>query len=129
MTITPLDIYLISVADKVLCSVIPVATLSFGVFCVSCFLSVVVCETNEERRKGKLVAKTTGIVFVLSASLGLFVPSSKTIAAMYVLPAIVNNEHIQNATGNTLELLERLTKDWLKDTIKEQDIKQGEANI
>lgn len=129
MTITPLDIYLISLADKVLRAVVPVAALSFCAFCVSCFLFVVVCDTEEEKSKDKLVIKSTGIVFVLSALLALFVPSAKTSAAMYVLPAIVNNEHIQNATGNTLEFLEKLTKDWLKDTIKEQDVKQGEANI
>lgn len=129
MTITPLDIYLISLADKVLQAVIPVAGLSFCAFCVSCFLFVVACDIEEEKSKDKLVIKSTGIVFVLSALLALFVPSAKTIAAMYVLPAIVNNEHIQNATGNTLELLEKLTKDWLKDTIKEQDVKQGEESI
>lgn len=129
MTITPLDIYLISMADKVLYSVAPVCALSFVVFCVSCFLYMVVCDTDEDRRKSKLVIKTTGIVFMLSALLALFVPSAKTIATMYVLPAIVNNEHVQNATGNTLELLEKLTKDWLKETIQEQNIKQDEANI
>ena len=129
MTITAFDIYLISLADKVLRAVVPVTALSFCVFCVSCFLFVVACDTEEEKSKYKLVIKSTGIVFVLSTLLALFVPSAKTSAAMYVLPAIVNNEHIQNATGNTLEFLEKLTKDWLKDTIKEQDVKQGEANI
>lgn len=48
---------------------------------------------------------------------------------MYVLPAIINNKHIQHSTGNALEALENLTKEWLRDTVKEQGSKQSETNI
>lgn len=129
MTISAFDIYLVSLADKIVDPAGCIACIAFVVLLFVASISLACCDDQEEIKKAKIALKLLCVIVVVCGSFAVFIPSSKTIAAMYVLPAIVNNEHIQNATGNTLEFLEKLTKDWLKDTIKEQDVKQGEANI
>lgn len=44
----------------------------------------------------------------------VFTPSSKTYAAMKVLPAIVNNQRIQGVAESALELTERFLKEYLE---------------
>lgn len=67
--------------------------------------------------KVKLVVDKTNkvlgpIVFV--AFLGVaFLPSRSTVAAMIVVPAIVNNENIQNISKNTLQWAEQYIKEQL----------------
>lgn len=74
--------------------------------------------------KVKLVTDKTNkvlgpIVFV--AFLGVvFLPSRSTVAAMIVVPAIVNNENIQNISKNTLQWAEEYIKDQLQ-TKKKND--------
>lgn len=55
------------------------------------------------------------ITAITAATLILVIPSKNTIAAMYVVPKIVNNEAIQEISGNSLEVLRELTKKWLYD--------------
>jgi len=53
----------------------------------------------------------------------VFIPSSKTLAAMKILPAIVNNQRIQGVAENALELTERFLKEHLESqlgTMKEK---------
>lgn len=129
MTITAFDIYLVSLADKIVdpAGWITVATFVFSLFVV--FIMLLGCDAQEEIKKAKSVLKLLCVIVVVCGSLAVFIPSSKTIAAMYVLPAIVNNEHIQNSTGNALEALENLTKEWLKDTVKSKDANNKEEHI
>lgn len=58
-------------------------------------------------------------LFALFLGLGsftawVFTPSSQTLAAMKVLPAIVNNQRIQGVAESALELTERFLKENLK---------------
>lgn len=58
---------------------------------------------------------------VFAAFLGVaFLPSRSTVAAMIVVPAIVNNENIQNISKNTLQWAEEYIKDQLQ-TKKKND--------
>lgn len=129
MTISAFDIYLVSLADKIISPAGFIACFSLGItifLCVICFAGFGI---TEEVKQAKAALKITTAIMIVCGFIAVFVPSSKTIAAMYVLPAIVNNEHIQNSTGNALEALENLTKEWLRDTVKKQDSKQSETNI
>jgi hypothetical protein len=51
---------------------------------------------------------------IFSMTAWVFIPSSKTLAAMKVLPAIVNNQRIQGVAENALELTERFLKQYLE---------------
>ena len=52
-----------------------------------------------------------------------FLPSTKQMAAIYVVPAIANNEKIQKIGGKTLDISNQLldlTKEYLKDKVKDK---------
>lgn len=82
-----------------------------------------------EIKKEKSALKVSCVLLLVTGAIALFVPSSNTIATMYILPAIVNNDHIQNSTGNALEALENLTKQWLNDTVKNNKTSHKEEHI
>jgi len=129
MTISAFDIYLVALADKIIppASFIAFSGLAVTVFlCIICFAGF---DIASEAKRAKFALKITIPITIVCGFIAVFVPSSKTIAAMYVLPAIVNNEHIQNSTGNALEALENLTKEWLKDTVKSNDSNHKEKHI
>ena len=51
----------------------------------------------------------------------MFLPSTKQIAAIYVVPAIANDEKIQQIGGKTLDISNQLldlTKEYLEDKAK-----------
>ena len=50
----------------------------------------------------------------------VFIPSSETLAAMKVLPAVVNNQRIQGVAENALELTEKFLQDNLE-TLKNKE--------
>lgn len=43
-------------------------------------------------------------VFLLTLSLATFIPGSKTLAAMYVVPSVVNNKSVQQIPQKILDL-------------------------
>ena len=53
--------------------------------------------------------------FVIFSSLYTFTPSSKLAAAMYVVPAVANNENVQAIGSNSFEALRKLTEQWLRE--------------
>lgn len=68
----------------------------------------------------KSVFPKTVSVVLCAFLLNTFLPNQKTIAAMIVVPAIVNNENIQNISKNTLQWAEEYIKDQLQ-TKKKND--------
>lgn len=132
MTISPLEIYLISLVDKV-------GTTSEVVIFIGCIATAAFLffwligkaesyKSEEDEKTLKRLwrcLKFASMGLICGALINIFVPNSKTIAAMYLIPAIVNNEHIQNSTSNALKMLEGLTKEWLEDFIKKEPKKDG----
>ena len=106
MEVTPLMIYLIGVADHVRVFFVVSLLIIAGIFLL--FLARYLVEDKKVPCSGALAFST-----VLFSFLSIFTPSSKTLAAMYVIPAVVNNEQIQNIGKNGLESLELLTKQWV----------------
>ena len=96
--------------------------------CIFALIATTSCNCEEEESAKKLMKKAVSCFLI---ALGLFtvVPNSKTIAAMYLVPAIVNNEHLQNSAGNALGLLEELTKKWLKDMVKQKGEREVEVKL
>ena len=60
-------------------------------------------------------AKPLAALFVLM----LFIPSTKTVAAMVVLPAIANNETIRKESGELYDLAKQALRDAVTDKAKE----------
>lgn len=119
MNITPLTVYLVMQMDTlisgiaVLLCVISIGAFAFG----ACILS------QDFSKKTNIIAKrylkwASPLIVVLGIIL-IVIPSGKTIAAMYVLPKIANNEVIQ---GEAKEFYE-LAKEGLKNLINN---KKGE---
>lgn len=116
MEVTPLMIYLIGIADHVR---------DFSVLFLFIFTGIFLVFFIRYLADGDKIPylRTLAFLTVLFSSLLIFTPSSKTLAAMYVIPAVVNNEQIQNIGKNGLESLELLTKQWVKELREEKSKK------
>lgn len=118
MEVTPLMIYAIDISGTVK-FVSKIVLLSSLI--ASIILGVMAVEEEFARRAIKIIVVP---VILISALLTVFIPESKTLASMYVIPAVVNNEQIQNIGKNGLESLELLTKQWV-DELREEKSKEG----
>ena len=100
--ITASDIFWIGAMDKI----------SFGLSFMG-FVTVLLiyCSRNCDSVGLTLFLLFCGLAFFTAY---IFTPSSKTLAAMKVLPAIVNNQRIQGVAENALELTERFLKQYLE---------------
>ena len=118
MEVTPMMIYLIGIADHVRDFSVLFLFIFTGIFLV--FLIRYLVDGDKIPHLGTL-AFLTGLLSLIL----IFTPSSKTLAAMYVIPAVVNNEQIQNIGKNGLESLELLTKQWV-DELREGKSKKDD---
>lgn len=105
--ITAFDIYLIGLMDG----------LQFVLLIVGIFV-VLLSFFGHGEEKVPMAGIVCGILFVLVAA---FIPSSKTLATMYVLPQIANNERIQGLTGDGLTIVELKMAEWIK-ALKEEKV-------
>lgn len=117
--VSALEIYLIGVADEV--------SMFFGILTMLCtfvfgllMLHVVSDGGTEGQKKWLKIDICLLLCFFFSATI---TPSSKTLAAMYVVPAVVNSERLQSVGSDGLEILQELTKQWLKD-LKDEKVEQ-----
>ena len=109
------QIYLIGQADRIqdLCLI----TFALGLV----FALVVVAHAQNERSPvPKLKLAALVVIAVVSLLITGFFPSSKTLAAMYVIPPIVNNEQVKQDAGE----IYRLAVEFAKDTLTQN----GEKN-
>ena len=112
--ITSWMVYGIGILDGVkgffICAAIIAAVISIVIGLVT------IEEENEEKKKKKIALFVKGVLaLVLSLLLFSISPSSQLAASMYVIPAIANNEKLQNIGENTLNGLEKLTEQWLQE--------------
>ena len=118
--ITPMQMYWLLKFDDigttfsiiVLASTI-VALLSAFLYCIS--------KGTEDEAIEKISVHILILSLICSAIfliLNTFLPSTKQMAAIYVVPAIVNNERVQNIGNKTLDVSEdllELTEQYLQD--------------
>lgn len=67
------------------------------------------------------VLKIPFIVAVISGLIAIFTPSSKTVAAMIIIPPVLNNEQVQQFPSNVLEFVNEYLKE-AKKSLKEKDV-------
>lgn len=111
MEVTPLTIYLFTLVDKIRLLLLFVwiggSIVGIPVFIASFDLSI----SNDVRNKW---TKRVLTVIITSIILSVFIPSTKTLAAMYVIPPIVNNESVQELPAEILSFVKEYLKE-LKD--------------
>lgn len=112
--ISPWLIYFIGIADKV-GGVF--AFTSIVLFVISTILFIGVAEDQISISTLKMPL----IIAIISGLIAVFTPSSKTVAAMVVIPPIVNNEQVQELPNNVLEFINDYLKD-VKKSLKEKDV-------
>lgn len=110
MTITPFGIYLISLADNLSIFAFVISTISCitVLTCIAAGVSAPECYKNSCRKIRKLAV----IGFFISLPISIFIPSTKTLIAMYTIPPIVNNQQVQQLPANLLKFAnDYLTKE------------------
>lgn len=124
--LTPPTIYVISTIDEVKRVLGSLCVLGFFIVFGLLFarIGTAIIESEETNEKfcrwfNPMMPKILG-AFICVVLLNTFLPNQKTIAAMIVVPAIVNNENIQNISKNTLQWAEEYIKDQLQ-TKKKND--------
>lgn len=71
--------------------------------------------TEDISKKLYSVVRNLVIIFAISAPISAVIPSQKTIAAMIVVPAIVNNEDISGIAADSLKGFRILAGEWVKE--------------
>lgn len=124
--LTPTTIYVISTIDEVKRVLGSLCVLGFFIVFGLLFarIGTAIIESEETNEKfcrwfNPMMPKILG-AFICVVLLNTFLSNQKTIAAMIVVPAIVNNENIQNISKNTLQWAEEYIKDQLQ-TKKKND--------
>ena len=62
-----------------------------------------------------------GACFFVLVIANALIPSTRLAAAMYIVPAVVNNENVKAIGDNSLEALRLLTEDWLRELAESKD--------
>lgn len=124
MELSPWTVYWIMQLDSIVVTLIGLSILGVGVGIVG-WLIYSVAWAEQFERKGPYKPPR---FLVLFASLGLilatvtaFIPSTKSMATIIVLPAIVNNEHVQFEAGE----IYALAKDALRELAGEKGPSDG----
>ena len=123
-------IYLVMQADSVITCAAFISFLTGIAFLVSLIGKIAmetVISTNSYENKDdeewlcmwKNVLKITTPVFVVSLLIATLVPSSKTMATMYVIPAIANSETVQDEASEIYQLAKEALRDMSPKELKE----------
>lgn len=121
--ITPMQMYWLLKLDDIYMLVSYAAALATGVFVVS-FLAYKLAGVDGNKQEQKTSGITALVSLVCSVLLWCvvtFIPTTKQMAAIYVVPAIVNNEKVQQIGNKTLDISEQLldlTKEYLEKKTK-----------
>lgn len=105
-------IYLMSVADSFV--VLGIVVSIFGTFGCLVYFSHMKFVKYIPWNKVPL-HKTLSSIMLISYLLALFVPDSKTIAAMYLVPRIVENKNVQQIPDKALTLIEKKLDAYLSE--------------
>lgn len=109
--ITPMQMYWLLKLDDILAISLAIFVLTSVGF-VFCLIGAIIYkgeEYYEDEYKKFKVGRNILFWFVLFfGSIIMFVPSTKQMAAIYIVPAIANNEKVQNIGNKTLNISNQL---------------------
>lgn len=114
-----LVIYLISICDSIqnvtITGVIIVAT-GFVMLGIAFIGAVVTGEDETETKLKPLLTRWLAVPLIVCTILAVFIPSSKTVAAMYVMPKIAQSETVQELGQGVVDL----AKAWIQEAMPEK---------
>ena len=124
MTLEPWMIYLVALSDKLIAFAGGVVmALAFVAAMTACFVPMCYDVWGEKENAALLFAKkyfkTWLIALIVASMIPVIVPSSKVLAAMYVLPPIVNSAAVQELPAELVELARAHIKDTIN-SLKEK---------
>lgn len=125
--ITPSFIYWITRLNGInffLGTILTFATIAFVVFIICLILSKLNGDDDEKSTFHFCFVISTAI-FLLSAILFVFTPTTKEACAMYVVPKIVNNEKVQNIGQEFYDL----ALDWMKELHPKKVKQENKDNV
>lgn len=103
--ITPFNIYLVMQLDSIRDALGALAILVGAALVLGAFMSALITDGDcfKDRVWQRWVA-SLGALMLLVSAVYAFLPSSKTAAAMIVLPALANNETVREEAGELYDL-------------------------
>lgn len=111
--ITPMQMYWLLKLDDIISICLAMFVLTFFGFVV-CFTGTIMYKGDEyyedEYKKFKTVRNILFWFVLFFGSIVMFIPSTKQMAAIYVVPALTNNKRVQNIGNKTLDVSEDLLK-------------------
>lgn len=108
-------IYMLGVVDSIITSS-RLAILLSGVTLIVINLKIWIEDLPKNTKYNGLI-----IILALSVFLAIFTPNSKTLAAMYLLPKLVESEAVQKIPDKALKVLNLKLDEWVKDLSDNND--------
>lgn len=122
--ITSWDIYWVTRLDAV-CGFIEVVLILVGIlFLVSPLIFMAFDDGSLDIKyfwRGLKICVVTVLFFLFA---GIFIPSTKEVAAIYLIPKIANNEQVQKIPDNAAKLLNAKLEEWIDGTLKDKKSKK-----
>ena len=126
MNITPSTIYWVAQCDCIRDTCIPIIMVGILLSIIS--VAITMCmfpdDVPDYVRRCRWIATAVSLALVVTTIAGflgrIFIPTTKTVAAMYIIPAVANNEKVQDC-GNRLYALAIEWMDELKPAKKEEN--------
>jgi len=112
-------IYLISIIDRFR-EVFCVCNIIFGMALIGTTIGYIINKVEEEEKwinQFKKWMKICIINLIIFVSLTVFIPGSKTIAAIYLLPKIANNEEVIKIPDKAMKVLNKKLDEYLDDQL------------
>ncbi|MBP9706794.1 MAG: hypothetical protein KBD78_04070 [Oligoflexales bacterium] len=111
-------IYLFGVLDNLQYVLIPIFVLSAIVILICALYSTssIPFELGLDESERKAISKTRSLftkVLCAALLLAIFVPDSKTVAAMYLIPKISENKQLNQIPDKVLNILNKKLDDWV----------------
>ena len=117
MVITAWQMYWITRLDSINALVVVSAFLFFTVFGGS--LAIILAGAYDSS-KFRFITATSLILAVIFGVSAVFIPSTKDVAAIIMIPEIANNRDVQDVVKTAPQLLNVKMQEWLSDSLKEQ---------
>ena len=112
-------IYLFTRIDYVVdCIDIFMVLVALGLFILGCLFPLYY-EEEEYRPLAYKIAKYLVIVFIITVGFRIVIPTQTEVAAIYLVPKIINNESVQKVPESVAKLLEVKLNQWIEESIKE----------
>ena len=118
--ITAWDIYLIGTVDNIVALVL-LCGICLVIPCLAIYLAMAETRHSFCPQTGVVIGLGIGLVLLIFAAL---IPSSKTLAAMYLVPKIANNEQIAQLPENAAKLMNAKMQEWIADSLDNQKKKE-----